>query len=283
MVTNAFSVDVEDYYQVLVFQRGVERSEWEGFEPRVEGNTRRVLDLLDEHGVKGTFFCLGCVAEGHPDLVRDIARRGHEIASHGWSHTPVTRLDRDSFLDEATRSKALLEELTGSEVVGFRAPSFSIVEKTRWGLDVLLDAGYRYDSSIFPVRHPDYGIPGSPAGIHEIAAPSGRRIVEFPMTVVRALGRTVPVSGGGYFRLLPYGVTRWGIERANREQRPAVFYMHPWEIDPDQPDLRDRTSRLGAFRHYTGLERTLPRLHRLLTRFSFAPLRDVLAASGHLS
>jgi polysaccharide deacetylase family protein (PEP-CTERM system associated) len=282
MVTNAFSVDVEDYYQVLVFQRGIPRSEWEGFPSRVEANTRRILDLLDEQGVKGTFFCLGCVAERHPDLVREIARRGHEVGSHGWSHTPITRLDPSSFSDEATRSKALLEDLSGSEVSGFRAPSFSIVEGTRWALDVLLDAGYGYDSSIFPVRHPDYGIPGSPTAIHRVATPSGRQILEFPMTVVRLWGRTVPVSGGGYFRLLPYGVTRWGIGRVNRERRPAVFYLHPWEVDPEQPDLRDRTSRLGAFRHYTGLRRTLPRLTRLLERFTFAPVRDVLAAAGQL-
>ncbi len=280
-VVNAFSVDVEDYFQVLNFQRRIPRSEWDGFPRRVGSNTRRILDLLDEADVRGTFFCLGWVAEREPDLIREIASRGHEIASHGYSHTPLRSLDSARLGEELRRSKLLLEECSGKAVTGFRAPSFSITRDTLWGLDVLIDEGYRYDSSVFPVRHPDYGIPGADARIHRLRAPSGREIVEFPMTVARWLGRTVPVAGGGYFRLLPFGVTRWGFAQANRSGRPGVFYLHPWEVDPGQPDLRSCTSRLGAFRHYTGLARTEPRLRRLLAAFRFAPLREVLALAGH--
>lgn len=275
-ITNAFTVDVEEYYQVYVFQGSIERASWSSFEPRVRESTGRILDLLEEAGHRGTFFCLGCVAEREPALIREIAARGHEVASHGWSHTPLTRLDVAAFRDEAERSRKLLEDLSGNAVEGFRAPSFSITPTTLWALDVLLDAGYRYDSSIFPVRHPDYGIPGAEERIHEVAAPSGRRILEFPMTVATFLGRRVPVSGGGYFRLLPFGVTRWGLRQVNRRGRPAVFYVHPWEVDPGQPDLRHHTSRLGALRHYTGLGRTRGRLRRLLKEFRFAPVREVL-------
>jgi polysaccharide deacetylase family protein (PEP-CTERM system associated) len=180
------------------------------------------------------------------------------------------------------RSKALLEDLGGVQVLGFRAPSFSVTESTRWALDALLEAGYQYDSSVFPVRHPDYGMPAAPDEIHRIEAPSGRTIVEFPMTVARFLGRAVPVAGGGYFRLLPYGVTRWGLRQVNRRGRPGVFYLHPWELDPDQPDLRDRASRIGALRHYTGLKKTALRLRRLLTQFRFTSLQDVLVERGFL-
>lgn len=282
-VLNAISVDVEDYYQVLNFQRGIDRAEWDGFESRVERNTECALEVFENAGVKGTFFILGCVAERHHDLVRRIASGGHEVASHGWSHTPITALSRDDCLDELKRSRAVLEDLSGATVLGFRAPSFSVTRDTLWALDALLDAGYAYDSSVFPVRHPDYGIPGSQEEIHRLSAPSGREIVEFPMTVAKLLGRPVPVSGGGYFRLLPYGVTRWGLRQVNRRERPAVFYLHPWELDPGQPDLRDRTSRFGAFRHYTGLRKTEARLRKLVAEFRFTTVRAVLEAQGFLT
>lgn len=281
-VMNAISVDVEDYYQVLNFQRGIDRSEWDGFESRVERNTDTVLQAFADAGVKGTFFTLGCVAERHPGLVRRIVGAGHELASHGWSHAPITSLTEATAKDEMVRSKALLEDLGGVEILGFRAPSFSVTESTRWALDALLEAGYRYDSSIFPVRHPDYGMRDAKDEIHRLETPSGRTIVEFPMTVARFLGRPVPVAGGGYFRLLPYGITRWGLRQVNRRGRPGVFYLHPWELDPDQPDLRNRTSRLGAFRHYAGLKKTSPRLRRLLSQFRFTSLQNVLAERGFL-
>jgi len=281
-VVNAISVDVEDYYQVLNFQRRIDRSEWDRFQSRVERNTDTILQAFADAEVKGTFFMLGCVAERHPALVRRIVDGGHELASHGWSHAPLTSLTEPAALDEMVRSKALLEDLGGVEILGFRAPSFSVTKSTRWALDALLEAGYRYDSSVFPVRHPDYGVPDSEEGIHELAAPSGRTIVEFPMTVARFLGCAVPVAGGGYFRLLPYGVTRWGLRQVNRRGQPGVFYLHPWEVDPDQPDLRDRASRLGAFRHYAGLKKTEPRLRRLLAQFQFTSLHDVLVERGFL-
>ncbi len=281
-VKNAFSVDVEDYYQVLNFQAGIPRSEWGSLPSRVTANTIRILDLLDSHGVKGTFFCLGCVAERDPALIREIAARGHEVASHGYSHTPLTKLSPEALRTELRDSKRCLEDLSGQVVLGFRAPSFSIVSSTQHGLDLLLDEGYRYDSSVFPVRHPDYGIPGAQEAIHDLTTPSGRTITEFPMTVARVWGQKIPVSGGGYFRLLPFLVTKFGLDRVNREGRPAVFYLHPWEVDPDQPDLRKRTSRLKAFRHYTNLRHTAARLDRLLGLFRFAPLREVLRDAGRL-
>ena len=195
---NAFTVDVEEHFQVQNFQQGIPASEWDLHESRVVASTRCVMDVMEMRNVRGTFFILGWVASRNPDLVREIAARGHEVASHGWSHTPLTRLDADSFRDEALRSKTLLEELSGQEVLGFRAPSFSIQPDTFWALDILLDVGYRYDSSIFPIRHPDYGISGWPRHIHRLKTPRGREIAEFPLTVASFCGRKIPVSGGGY-------------------------------------------------------------------------------------
>lgn len=279
-LVHAFTVDVEEHFQVLNFQRRLPRSEWSRQPSRVAGSTRRILDLLDERDVKGTFFVLGCVAAADPALVKEIAGRGHEVGSHGYSHTPLTALTEAEFAEEAASSKKLLEDIAGVEVLGFRAPSFSILDSTRWGLDVLLRAGYAYDSSVFPVRHPDYGIPGAEDRIHRMATPGGAEIVEFPMTAVRWMGRRLPVAGGGYFRLLPYPVTRFGWRRVERSGRPGVFYMHPWEVDPEQPDLRSYASPFGAFRHYTGLKRTLPRLRRLLGEFRFAPMARVIETAG---
>jgi polysaccharide deacetylase family protein (PEP-CTERM system associated) len=280
VIRHAFSVDVEDYFQVLNFQARLPRSDWGRQEPRVGRNTRVILDLLDEAGAKATFFCLGLVAEADPGLIREIAARGHEVGSHGWSHTPLGHLDPEAAALELRDSRRLLQDLSGQPVKGFRAPSFSIGPRTRWAIDLLIDAGYGYDSSVFPVRHPDYGMPEALPTIHEIVAPSGRRLLEFPMTVVRWGGLRVPVSGGGYFRILPYAVTRWGFRRAAQEGRPGVFYLHPWEVDPGQPDLRRFASRLGALRHYRNLHLTVPRLRCLLAEFSFDPLGEVLAGYG---
>jgi polysaccharide deacetylase family protein (PEP-CTERM system associated) len=277
---HAFTVDVEDYYQVLNFQRRLPRASWSEQQPRVDRNTRVILDLLDRHNIRATFFVLGCVAEEHPDLVREIARRGHEVGSHGQSHTPLTALSRREFLDEARQSRMVLQDLTGQPIQGFRAPSFSIFEATLWGLDGLLEAGYVYDSSVFPIRHPDYGIPSANPRIHFIETPQGGRILEFPMTTVTWMGRSVPISGGGYFRLFPYSVTKWGWRRIESRGYPGVFYLHPWEVDPEQPNLRPYTSKLGAFRHYTGLRQTLPRLERLLTAHRFGTMASVLKQEG---
>ncbi len=282
VVRNAFSVDVEEHFQVLNLQPGIDPSEWDSHESRIGASTRRLMDVMEDGGVRGTFFILGWVAERQGGLVRQIHARGHEVASHGWSHTQLTRLTRASFREEAERTKKLLEDLTGTAVLGFRAPSFSIRMETFWALDILLDLGYRYDSSIFPIRHPDYGVAGWKKEIHQIRTPSGRMIAEFPLTVASFLGKRIPVSGGGYFRLFPYGVTRWGIRQVNRRGRPAIFYVHPWELDPGQPNHRRRTTRSGAFRHYTGIRHTEGRLKKLVRSFDFAPCRDILEENGFL-
>ncbi|MSR75381.1 MAG: DUF3473 domain-containing protein [Planctomycetes bacterium] len=277
---NALSVDVEDYYQVLNFARGLPRSEWARQESRVVPNTRRLLALFAEHQVHATFFVLGCVAAQHPELVREIAAAGHEVGSHGMSHAVITSMTRAEFRAEARESKALLEDLSGQPVHGFRAPSFSIMEKTLWALDELLDAGYTYDSSIFPVRHPDYGMPSVGDVAHTIRSNGSHSLVELPMSVARCCGVAIPVSGGGYFRLLPWWLTRWGLNRIQK-QRPFVFYLHPWETDQEQPNLRRFTSRAGAFRHYVGLKHTMPRLECLLREFKLGTIRDTLRAAGY--
>ena len=281
ILLNALSVDVEDYYQVLNFAQRLPRSDWPRQESRVSANTQRLLELFAKHKVHATFFVLGCVAQQHPDIVRSIAAAGHEIASHGMSHAVITGLSREQFRAEARDSKALLEDLSGQQVIGFRAPSFSIVERTLWALDELLDAGYRWDSSIFPVRHPDYGMPSVGDVAHVIRENNGCKLIEFPMSVARCAGVALPVSGGGYFRLLPWWMTRWGLRRI-QQQRPFVFYLHPWETDPEQPNLRHYTSRLGAFRHYVGLHRTMPRLERLLREFDLDTVSACLRAQGVL-
>lgn len=263
---NALSVDVEDYFQVQNFARRLPRAEWPRMESRVVANTERLAALFAAQGVHATFFVLGCVAREHPDLVRRLASAGHEIASHGMSHTLLTGLSRAAFREEARESRTLLQDLSGQAVRGFRAPSFTVVESTQWALDELLAAGYSWDSSIFPVKHPDYGMPSAGDSIHVIRTAGDSTLTEFPMSVARFLGVPMPVSGGGYFRLLPWCVTRWGLRRIQK-QRPFVFYLHPWEVDPDQPDMRAYASRFGAFRHYCGLARTLPRLKKLLESF----------------
>jgi polysaccharide deacetylase family protein (PEP-CTERM system associated) len=281
-VINALTVDVEDYYQVGVFQKRLDRSDWYSFESRVERNTEQLLECFEQRGLKATFFCLGGIAARHPALVRRIVSGGHEVASHGYDHEPVHAMTADSFREDVRKTRLVLEDLSGAPVCGYRAPSFSITAKTLWALDGLLDAGYAYDSSIFPIRRPDYGIPSAPRAPHAMTTPSGRSIAELPLTVASFFGRAVPVSGGGYFRMFPFAVTRWGLAKANREGRPAVFYLHPWEIDVEQPCLRHKTGKVGAFRHYVGLKSTAKKLERLLGAFSFGTAHDLLAGRGLL-
>ncbi len=274
-IVNAMTVDVEDYFQVSAFDRTVARSRWDDFPPRVQDNTERMLRLLAEYDVRGTFFVLGWVAERHPSLVSLIADLGHEVASHGYGHRLVYDQTRQAFRDDVRRAKDLLESASGRRVDGYRAPSYSITTRSLWALDVLIEEGYRYDASIFPIRHDRYGIPSSPRHPYTLPREAGS-LVEVPGSTTRLGTMNLPVAGGGYFRILPYGWTRWGIARINeRERRPAVFYIHPWEIDPDQPRLR--AGRLSEFRHYRNLSQTEPRLRRLLTDFRFAPLQKVLA------
>lgn len=277
-IVNAMTIDVEDYFHVSVFDGLVPRHRWEGLESRVERNTDRLLEIFGDAGVRGTFFVLGWVAERFPDLVRRIAAMGHEIASHGFGHRLVYDLTRDAFRDDVRRSKDLLESIANAPVLGYRAPSYSIVPRSLWALDILIEEGFVYDASIFPIHHDRYGIPVSPRHPYVLQRSHGR-LFEVPGSTVRVGSMNLPVGGGGYFRLLPYAYTRFGISRLNTvEQKPAVFYLHPWEIDPGQPRLE--TSALGRFRHYRNLAATESRLIRLLTDFHFGPMAVMLQAAA---
>jgi polysaccharide deacetylase family protein (PEP-CTERM system associated) len=274
-IVNAMSIDVEDYFHVSVFDGIVPRSMWHTMESRVVRNTERLLDIFDEFEVRSTFFVLAWVGERHPELVREITQRGHEVASHGYAHRLVYDQTRAAFRDDVRRAKAILEEAAGRPVVGYRAPSYSVTPRSLWALDILIEEGYQYDSSIFPIRHDRYGIPVSdrrPYHIHR----SGGSLIEVPGSTTRVGPLNLPVAGGGYFRILPYGWTRWGIARVNAsERRPAVFYLHPWEIDPEQPRLH--AGRLGRFRHYRNLHCTEQRLRQLLNDFTFDTMQALVA------
>jgi polysaccharide deacetylase family protein (PEP-CTERM system associated) len=282
-VLNALSFDVEDYFQVTAFDRRVRYEDWDRFESRVAANTGRVLDLLDRKGVSATFFVLGWVAERHPQLVREIVSRGHEVGSHGYSHRLVYRMTRGEFKEDAGRSKRLIEDLAGRPVLGFRAPSFSIVERSLWALEVLGELGYRYDSSVFPVRHHRYGMPSAPRFPHRrpLAGGDGApEMIEFPLSTARMGRFNLPVAGGGYLRIFSCAYIRWGLRRVNAEGQPAILYLHPWELDPEQPRLACRLPT--RLRHYTGLRRTARDLERLLDEFRFGPAVEVLEALGIL-
>lgn len=280
-LVNAMTIDVEEHFHANVFDGTPVRAIQHTLASRVEASTRRMLDLLDAAGTKATCFVLGVVADAHPDLVREIARRGHEIASHGYAHQLVYTQTPDEFRDDVRRAKLTLEALCGTMVRGYRAPSYSVTERSLWALDVLADEGYDYDASIFPIRHDRYGIPHAPRHTY-VLEQTGGRLVEAPPSTIRLAGLNLPVAGGGYFRLLPYGWTRFGIDRLNAlEQRPAIFYTHPWEIDPGQPRLP--LSRLHGLRHYANLDTTESKLVRLLSDFAFAPLEAVLTTAGTLT
>jgi polysaccharide deacetylase family protein (PEP-CTERM system associated) len=268
------TIDVEDYFHVSVFDGVIPRQQWERLESRVEANTDRLLQILDDHGVRGTFFVLGWVAERFPNVVRKIADGGHEVASHGYGHRLVYDQTPAAFRDDVRRAKSLLEAASGTRVRGYRAPSYSITPKSLWALDILIEEGYTYDSSIFPIRHDRYGIPVSPRHAYVLNRPGGP-LIEVPGSTTRVGLLNLPVAGGGYFRILPYAWTRWGIARVNQlEQLPVIFYLHPWEIDPDQPRLR--AGLLSRFRHYRNIHTTEARLRQLLTDFRFGPMASVL-------
>jgi len=279
---NAFTVDVEDYFHVSALSSAISRSSWESRESRVAASTERLLAMLAERHIIGTFFVLGWVAEHVPQLVHRIADAGHEVACHGYSHQLVYKQSQETFRAETQRAKGLLEDLIGQPVRGYRAASFSITPKSRWALDTLIELGFEYDSSIFPVRHDRYGMPGAARMPGLVEAPSGKRIVEFPMSTALLGGMPVPVSGGGYFRLLPYWLVRSGLQSINsRDQMPFTFYLHPWEIDAEQP--RVKGGLLSRIRHYTNLDRCEERLRRLLSEFQFTSMRRVLQSSGLLA
>jgi polysaccharide deacetylase family protein (PEP-CTERM system associated) len=274
-IINAMSVDVEDYFHVAALAASIDRSRWHDMEYRAEASTRRLLDLFDETKLKSTFFVLGWVARRSPQLIREIHDRGHEVASHGMSHLLVYNQTPEEFKAETIESKSLLEDIIGAPVHGYRASTYSITKRSLWALDILNEAGFLYDSSIFPIRHDLYGIPDAPLTPARIATPKGASIVEFPMSTAPLLGTKLPVSGGGYFRLLPYWLTRHGLRKLNHSlRRPFIFYLHPWEVDPRQPRVRAHWK--SVLRHYTNLHRTEPRLRRLIGEFRFAPVRDVL-------
>ncbi|MGE5622501.1 MAG: XrtA system polysaccharide deacetylase [Bacillota bacterium] len=267
------TIDVEDYFQVSAFERHIPRERWASMPCRVEANIERILAILAVENIKATFFTLGWIAERYPAMVRRIVMQGHELASHGYGHWRASEQSAEQFRQDVGRSKALLEDIAGVPVCGYRAPSFSIGMRNLWALDVLREAGYRYSSSIYPIRHDHYGMPDAPRFAYY---PRGRDgLLELPITTVRFLKRNLPTGGGGYFRLLPYPASRWLLRHVNRHDRqPGIFYFHPWEIDPGQP----RQSNLGLktrFRHYVNLGRTEARLRALVRDFSWGRMDDI--------
>ncbi len=262
-LTNALTIDVEDYFQVSAFSPYIARADWESRECRVERNVDRILALLDEYDTQATFFTLGWIAERYPALVRRIAAQGHEVASHGYGHERASDLTEAVFSADIHRAKGILEDLTGVEVAGYRAPSFSIGLSNLWAFDCLARAGHRYSSSVYPIRHDHYGMPNAPRFMHRAAD----GLIEIPITTLRLFNRNLPSSGGGYFRLLPYALSRWMLRRVNAEDgEAAVFYFHPWEIDANQPRI-DGIDARTRFRHYLNLHRMEHRLHKLLRDF----------------
>jgi len=261
-VTNALTIDVEDYFQVSAFAPHIPRSEWPSRECRVERNVDRILAMLDERGTKATFFTLGWIAERYPELVKRIVATGHEVASHGYGHERATEQTEATFFSDINLAKLILEDLTGQEVRGYRAPSFSIGHANLWAFECLERAGYRYSSSIYPIRHDHYGMPDAPRHAHTVGG-----LLEVPATTLRFLNRNWPASGGGYFRLMPYGLSRWMLLRINHvDHLPAVFYFHPWEIDAGQPRIPGISAKT-RFRHYVNIGRMEARLSRLLGDF----------------
>lgn len=263
---NAMTIDVEDFFQVQAFAGCVPRSDWDTIPRRVEANTEKALQCFADARVSATFFTLGWVAERHPDLVRRIVAEGHELASHGYSHVPVFDQTPDQFRADIRRTKALLEDLGGVPIKGYRAASFSIGQRTLWALPILAEEGHLYSSSIFPVRHDFYGLPDAPRFSFR---PNENGFLEMPLTTVSVMGKNLPCSGGGYFRLLPYAFSRWAFRRVNTQDRqPCIFYFHPWELDPDQPRIQNAPLK-SRFRHYTNLGKMETRLRRLLKEFAW--------------
>lgn len=268
---NVISVDVEDYFHAESFSDVVERPKWGAYASRVEANTRRLLALFDERQVHGTFFIVGWVAEQFPSLVREIVAANHELACHSYWHRLIYKLSPEEFREDTRRAKDVIEQIGGVKIFGYRAPTYSIVDRSLWALEILAEQGFTYDSSIFPIRHDRYGIPTAPRAPFRIATPAGS-LIEYPITTFRLRQHNMPVAGGGYLRLLPEWYTMWGIERVRQEGLPVIAYIHPWEIDAEQPRLPGRlTSRL---RHYTNLSKTYNRLNKMLKIAPFTSFRE---------
>lgn len=274
-VFNAMTVDVEDFFHVSAFESVISPSQWKDYQPRVDTNTRRLLDLFAKKEVKSTFFVLGWVAERYPDLIKEIHSQGHEVASHGYAHKRVILLSRDEFLQDVKRSKNHLEDLLGEQIIGYRAPSFSIGYSNEWAFEVLAELGFKYSSSTYPVKHDLYGTPDWP----RFAYNRPENIIEIPIPTLRLMGKQIPIGGGGYFRLYPYKVTQKLVSKYLRqEKQPYSFYFHPWEIDADQPRLKNAPLK-SRFRHYVNLHRTEAKLIRLLDDFNWSTMRDVYGVS----
>lgn len=278
MITNALTVDVEDYFQVSAFEPHIDRGDWDQLECRVERNIARILELFAQHDAKATFFTLGWVAQRYPALVREIVQQGHELASHGFGHQRASNLSESDFFADISQAKALLEDIAGVAVNGYRAPSFSINERNLWAFDALSRAGYTYSSSVYPIQHDHYGMPDAPRFPYRLAC----GLLEIPITTLRFRERNFPASGGGYFRLLPYRCSKWMFTQVNQtEQQPVVFYFHPWEIDPEQPRVQAAAAK-AKFRHYLNLNRMESRLGQLLQDFRWGRMDHVfLADSQH--
>lgn len=280
MTLHAISFDVEEYFQVANFAGLFPISEWDQVESRLHVGMERILDALARHDARATFFFLGWIAERHPEWVERCLEGGHEVASHGYEHKFLGNLGREALVSDLERTEQALIAAGAGRPRGFRASTFTLTRQTWWAFDVLTERGYEYDSSIHPVSHPTYGIPDFEPGISQVRADSGREIVEFPVSTLRCLGRNLPVGGGGYFRLLPGFVTEKAIASLEAREQPALLYFHPWEFDPEQP--RVNALRMSRFRHYLNLDRTLPRLERILRRFRFGSVVEVLEARNSL-
>lgn len=281
-ISNAFTVDVEDYFQVQSFADHIDRADWESYPTRVEKNTQQILDLLDEKKVQATFFILGWVALRFPQLVKDIINRGHEVASHGMSHKLVYGQTPVEFRQETEESRKILEDLTQLKIRGYRAATYSITKASLWALDIIIEQGFEYDSSIFPVKHDRYGIPDAATRPFELVTANGNKIAEFPISVVRTPLGNLPVSGGGYLRILPMALTMAGLSRLRYKKQPFVIYTHPWELDPEQPKIEGISSST-RFRHYRNLKKTPARLGKLLDHFPFTTMEKVLTDAGLLT
>ena len=273
---NALTIDVEDYYHVSAFESIIKYEDWGRFESRVEKNTLKILELLNTFKIKATFFILGWIAERSPQMVKEIQKEGHEIACHGYRHQLVYEIGPERFREDITRSKRILEDIIGKEVIGYRAPSYSITKKSLWALDILIEEGFKYDSSIFPIRHDRYGIPDFSRFSKKISLNEKGEILEIPLSTIQLFGKNIPIAGGGYLRLLPVRFIEWGIRSLNKkEAQPAIIYFHPWEIDPKQPKLNG--SRVSVFRHYVNIGKTFSKLKRLLNNIKFGPIREVFS------
>jgi polysaccharide deacetylase family protein (PEP-CTERM system associated) len=280
LIKHAMTVDVEDYFHVAAFADVIKTQNWDNYPCRVERNTDILLELFDTKNIKATFFVLGWVAERYPQIVKKIVASGHELASHGYSHQLVYSQTPEVFREETYKSKQILEEQGQQAVVGYRAASYSITAESLWALDILAELGFTWDSSIFPIKHDRYGMPGSPERPYKIITSSGVEITEFPLTTAKVAGLSIPAAGGGYFRQYPYFLSKFLFNRASLNQtRPQIFYLHPWEIDSEQPRV-DGASLFSRFRHYTNLKRCLPRLERMIDDFPFSTVSESIMAVG---